>query len=152
MFCCGVVWSGVQWYGVVWFNYTMVSCDLIDVQVCLVFNSGNSQGKYQAWGILGFLDEYLYEPLLAENLITVEILPRNSYSFASHAPEFTSSIACKKSCRSLWDGQGRWKGDRWLSFVPGELNIHDIDSKQGSFVIWSEFASKETCIKQTTPI
>ena len=124
--------------------------------VCF-FNSGNSQGKYQALGILGFLDEYLYEPLLAKSLITVEILPRNSYSFASHTPEFTSSMACKKSCRSLWDGHGRWKGDRWLSYVPGILNllyIHDIAFKGKALLLFGQSSRRKRLIlnKSYTPI
>ena len=83
---------------------------------------GNSQGKYQAGGTLGFLDEYLYEPLLGGRLITVQILPRNSNSHVKLTPEFTSTNGCKKSCRSLWDGHGRWKAGLWSSYIPGKLN------------------------------
>jgi hypothetical protein len=83
----GVVWYGVVWYGMVttysirygynllqlipYYHY-LLSCNVYwSPPITLNFNSshflfssGNSQGKYQAAGNLGFLDEYLYELLL----------------------------------------------------------------------------------------
>jgi hypothetical protein len=42
------------------------------------FSPGNSQGRNQPKGMLGFLDHYIYEPLRATENKTFEVLPNNS--------------------------------------------------------------------------
>jgi hypothetical protein len=90
----GMVTYGVVWYGTVWLQlipcvnsskayHYLLSCNVYwSPPITLNFNSshflfssGNSQGKYQAAGNLGFLDEYLYELLLGGTLITAKIFP-----------------------------------------------------------------------------
>jgi hypothetical protein len=48
--------------------------------VIFSFSPGNSQGKYQRHGILGFLDHYIYESLSPAENLTLEVLPNKSRS------------------------------------------------------------------------
>jgi hypothetical protein len=68
------------------------------------------------------LDEYLYEPLLGGTLITVEISPSHSSTYADFISNLPN-IGCRRNCRSLWDGHGRWKAGRWSPYVPGKLTL-----------------------------
>jgi hypothetical protein len=44
------------------------------------FSAGNSQGRSQRQGTLGFLDHYIYEPLPAVENLTFEVVPNTSRS------------------------------------------------------------------------
>ncbi|XP_028409614.1 uncharacterized protein LOC114532328 isoform X2 [Dendronephthya gigantea] len=78
------------------------------------FRIGNRQGKQQREGILGFLDHFIYEPLSGGEIITFEVSPNKSSSGIDGLP----NITCAQSCRSLWNGFGRWKNNVWSPYIP----------------------------------
>ncbi|XP_028398012.1 uncharacterized protein LOC114521697 [Dendronephthya gigantea] len=78
------------------------------------FRIGNKQGKRQPEGILGFLNDFIYEPLSGGEIITFEVSSNETRGVKNGLP----SLTCAQSCRSLWNGFGRWKNNAWLPYLP----------------------------------
>ncbi|XP_020916504.1 uncharacterized protein LOC110253894 [Exaiptasia diaphana] len=97
------------------------------------FIKGNSNGKKQKKGSLGYLDDYLYRPLSSNLSITVQ-QPRHNMSLND---VLVPSSECKEYCAFLYDGYGRWIKKAWSPFLPSTFNTSKVLVKEASGTIVS---------------